>query len=235
MLMIDARENCPPTHVLTLTTHHPDTTQRMYKQASAAVWLRLRRHYGAVDYFGSIEFTTGTARLSGGLRRMHGHYLVKGLGGCDVVATEALIRSTWEKSLARHGWEFAAWRIELAALIVPGAALVYLGLHHKKPRQAPPEGWRGMVDRPSRGYFALPVEELRERARDELAVEAWRWSTGVDPGDAEFIVDELRAERERRRAELQAARAAWREEEAEAWRAAMVIAEDEAEWEQLTL
>src|SRR6266550_7696106 len=55
--------------------------------------------------------------------------------------------------------------VEVAALRSPGAAIGYLGLHHRKPQQAPPRGWRGMVERHSRSYFTRPVAELREQAR----------------------------------------------------------------------
>ena len=63
--MLDAQVEAP-THSLTLTTRDPTTTAAMYRAASEAVFLRLRRRYGRVEYFGRIEFTTGRAKRSGG-------------------------------------------------------------------------------------------------------------------------------------------------------------------------
>lgn len=172
-LVLDARQEMP-THCLTLTTQKPwqELEPAEYRQASAAVFQRLRRRYGAVEYFGAIEFTTGHARRSGGHRRLHGHYLLKFRGGAsdggtriDVVETEALIRETWQRSTG-------AYVVELAELVTPGAALGYLGLHHRKPSQAPPAPWIGKTERASLGYWSRPIAELREQARRELAVEA---------------------------------------------------------------
>jgi hypothetical protein len=174
VLLLDARDD-PPTHALTLTTRDPDIHPETYRLGSAAVWKRLRRWAGEVDYFGSVEFTTGRARRSGGHRRMHGHYLVKGLGGEDVRLIEGLVRETWSAVTG-------AWVVEVAELVTPGAAIHYLNLHHSKAEQRPPAGWRGMVERPSRGYFrARRLPELREHARYELRAEAVCWLLGLEP------------------------------------------------------
>jgi hypothetical protein len=127
-----------------------------------------------VEYFGAIEFTTGTAARSGGYRRLHGHHLVKFRDDddVDVLDLEALTRDTWQTVTGAH-------RIEVAKLLTPGAAIGYLALHHRKPGQAPPEGWRGMVSRPSKGYFHRPVAELREQARRELRAEAIAHRHGI--------------------------------------------------------
>lgn len=169
--MLDARVEAP-TVCITLTTHDPDTTAAVYREGSAAVVKRLRRRYGRLEYFGAIEFTTGKAKRSGGRRRLHGHYLVKGLDPLLVLDVEQLVRETWNRCTG-------AWRIEVAALVSPGAALGYLGLHHRKPSQAPPAEWRGMTERASRGYWSRPIAELRELARGELAAEAHSWRTGM--------------------------------------------------------
>lgn len=173
MLIRDAEVD-PPTHCITLTTVDPATTSAEYRTASASLWKRLRRHHGRVDYFGAIEFTTGTAARSGGYRRLHGHHLVKFRDDdrVDVLDLEALTRETWQTVTGAH-------RIEVAKLLTPGAAIGYLALHHRKPGQAPPEGWRGMVSRPSKGYFHRPVAELREQARRELRAEAIAHKHGI--------------------------------------------------------
>jgi len=104
MLMIDAAIESP-THCVTLTPRNPATTARMYYTASKQVWKRLRRAYGRVEYFGRIEFTTGLAETSGGFRRMHGHYAVKGLAGQDAGKVEHHVREVWRNSLAGYGDE----------------------------------------------------------------------------------------------------------------------------------
>lgn len=197
--MIDARVKSP-THALTLTTRDPNTPGEVYRDASAYVWKRLRRHFGEVDYFGSVEWTTGLGVRSGGLRRMHGHYLVKGLDDEDVRLIEGLTREAWEAATTNRG--HGAWVVEAAALVVPGAAIHYLNLHHRKASQAPPDGWRGMVERASRGYWSQPVSELRELARLELRAEAIAWSTTLTVEEARWLVDADAAARRERRDEI---------------------------------
>jgi hypothetical protein len=179
-LVIDALSEMP-TLCVTLTTHDPSTTAETYREGSRHLWRRLRRLYGRVEYYGAIEFTTGRAARSGGYRRMHGHYLVKGIDGDQVLDVEQLVRSTWEAVTG-------AYRIEVAALITPGAALAYLGLHHRKSEQAPPAGWRGMTERASQGYWSEPIELLRQRARLELAAESVAWRLGISVEEAHLEI-----------------------------------------------
>jgi hypothetical protein len=170
-LLLDARRELP-TVCVTLTTRDPKTAPATYRQGSKSLFRRLRRRYGRVEYFGAIEFTTGRARTSGGRRRLHGHYLVKGLPPEDAPAIEELTRDTWQAITG-------AWVVEAAELRSPGAALGYLGLHHRKPEQAPPAEWRGMTERASQRYWTAPIAELRAQARAELAVEAHAHRTGL--------------------------------------------------------
>ena len=90
---------------------------------------------------------------------------------------EQLVRSTWEAVTG-------AYVVEVAALMSPGAAMHYLALHHQKPQQQPPAGWRGMRSRPSKGYFRVPVPELRARAREELTIEAIAYRHGISEAEA---------------------------------------------------
>jgi hypothetical protein len=173
--VLDAREDMP-THCLTLTTEKPwqELDPHEYRNGSNSVFRRLRRRLGAVEYFGAVEFTTGRGRRSGGHRRMHGHYLLKfrDTDAPDVVELERLVRQTWETATG-------AYVVEAAELVTPGAALGYLGLHHRKPSQAPPARWRGMTERASRGYWHRPIWRLRDQARKELAAEAIAGRTGI--------------------------------------------------------
>ncbi|HUK99099.1 MAG TPA: hypothetical protein VLV46_15710 [Gaiellaceae bacterium] len=161
---------------MTLTTHDPDISAATFRNAVAAVFKRLRRHYGrSVEYFGMVEFTSGEGTHSGGRRRIHQHILLKGLPAhVDVLDVECSVRETWHASTG-------ATRVDVAQLRSPGGALGYLALHHKKPKQAPPADWHGMVERHSLGYFHRPIAELRDHARRELQIEAVSWSTGLPP------------------------------------------------------
>lgn len=207
ILLLDAQSG-PPRHCITLTTRDPNTTGEMYRRASEAVFRRLRRRYGRVEYFGRIEFTTGRGPRSGGARRIHGHYVVKGLAGVDSSEAAEIVRESWRRSLARNGSSFEAWRIEVAGLRTPVGVLHYLSLHHAKAEQLPPEGWRGMAERPSRGYFHRPIAELREEARAQLWAESLAYKTGIDVDDARVLVDQQRGSRAAWRGEY----ANWREE-----------------------
>jgi hypothetical protein len=169
--VLDARVAAPEV-CITLTTADPELPPSVYRDGSAVLFRRLRRLLGPVEYFGAIEFTSGHAERSGGLRRLHGHYLTKGIDPAAVLEVEAVTRDTWERCTG-------AFVVEVAALLSPGAALGYLGLHHRKPSQAPPVEWRGMTERASRGYWSSPIAELRQRARAELAAEAHAWRTGL--------------------------------------------------------
>jgi hypothetical protein len=181
ILVIDARVD-PPTVAMTLTTARPSTTSSEYRRACATLWKRLRREWGCAEYFAAVEFTTGLAERSGGHRRLHAHHLVKGLPVERVLAVEAVCREVMARALD-------APVVEVAALRSPGAAMGYLGLHHRKPQQAPPAGWRGMVERHSREYFHRPIAELREQAKRELRAEAVQWSHGLAPDLAALAVE----------------------------------------------
>lgn len=150
-----------PRYALTLTTRDPDTTAKQFARGCEAVWRALRREYGRVEYYGRIEFTTGRAKLSGGRRRIHVHFLVKG-EFASAAKAEAIARRAWMNQNP------GAWRVQLTELRTVKAALQYVFLHHAKPEQLPPAEWVGRVDRGSAGYFSESVTTLRERARVSL-------------------------------------------------------------------
>ena len=181
VLLLDALVD-PPTHGITLTTLDPFMKPETFREGVHSVVRRLRRVYGRqVEYYGAVEFTRGTAKTSGGYRRIHQHMVNKGLQGADVLEVERLTRETWQGVTG-------AKVVEVAELLTPGGAIGYLAMHHRKPEQAPPEGWRGMVERPSKGYFHRPVAELRAEARAQLRVEAIAWREGISVELAELEV-----------------------------------------------
>lgn len=163
MLRIDAEENSTPTYVLTLTSREPVDDSRAYRVACAAFWKAWRQRFGPTEFCGFVEWTTGKARRSGGLRRLHTHWLVKHDQALDVAAAEAWVSSTWARL-----WN-GSWRVQLAELRHAGGVVGYLALHHEKMEQAPPPGWTGRRLRPSKGYFAVDGATRLARARLWLA------------------------------------------------------------------
>ena len=125
-LLIDALVEAP-TVALTLTTARPGTTSGEYRRACATLWKRLRREWGRAEYYAAVEFTTGRAERSGGHRRLHAHHLVKGLPVDNALGVERVCREVMGRALD-------APVVEVAALRSPGAAIGYLGLHHRKPQ-----------------------------------------------------------------------------------------------------
>ena len=162
-LFLDARRE-QPALAITLTTAQPweQLDPAAYREASKQLWRELRRRFGRVEYVGLIEFTTGKARRSGGHRRMHGHYLVKGIPDDLVLDVEEVVRKVWARCTG-------AYVVEVSELRSAGGAIAYMGLHHRKPEQAAPAGWRGMRMRASQGYWHKPIADLRSDARRELA------------------------------------------------------------------
>jgi hypothetical protein len=205
MLLLDADHEAP-THVMTLTTSDPETTSETYRRGVKSVTQRLRRLTERYEYFLKVEFTTGLSAASGGYRRIHGHLCCKGLRGQDVIRLERVVRETWECVTG-------AIVVEVAEMVVPAGALHYLGLHHGKLSQAPPIGWRGMVERFSQGYLYDRVPVVRREAATQLAAEGLAWSTGLDLADARLLIDSREDQRlldreqmRELRAELQAYR-----------------------------
>ena len=162
MLRQDAEENSAPGHVLTLTSRDPVTSPGAYRTACYLFWRAFRKRWGHVEYCGFIEWTTGDGPRSGGFRRMHSHWLVKGLKAEGLELVEQWVRVEWAKLTG-------AWIVQLAALETVGGVVGYLALHHEKQSQAPPEGWTGRRLRPSKGYFAIDGRTRRDRAKLWLA------------------------------------------------------------------
>ncbi len=170
-----------PTHALTLTTSRPDTTGEEWGRAKRLLLKDVRSRWGLWRTAEMMEWTTGTGARSGGHRRMHSHTLIKDVdepsGGTDEI--EDLVRWHWRRLL--H-----APVVEVARIRSVGGAIGYMGIHHLKPEQHPPPGWRGMRMRWSQGarrYLHRPVAEMRQAAADVLAEESIAWRIRRDHGD----------------------------------------------------
>lgn len=160
VLQLDARENSAPTAVMTLTTVEVATRNAELRKSIEQVTRALRRLWPALEYCGFVEWTTGKGRHSGGRRRVHVHFLLKGLPSEELPLAELKVRDVW---FARTG----AHRVEVRELRVAGGATAYMALHHEKTTQGPPPGWKGKRLRPSRRYFGPPgtIPQLRDQAR----------------------------------------------------------------------
>lgn len=121
-------------------------------------------------YCSFLEFTTGTAERSGGIRRPHQHALWKGLDPSQAEAVEAIARRIWKRIAG-------ATVHQVEEISTPAGATMYVASHHQKESQAPPKSWGPTRRvRPSRGYYSMPADELRAAATEKLADARYRHS-----------------------------------------------------------
>jgi len=172
-----------PLSFLTVTTRDPDMPLLDFQRCFEALLLRLKRRYGRIDYYGTIEGTSG--RLARDRRRrMHGHYIVKGVPPSEVPVAELLCRQTWERTaLRRRGEVGRSYRVTLSEVGSPRAVSAYVAGYLSKFAQVMDGDWGGRRIRCSQGYFAGGRVLARERARVELLVEARAWKEGYRSDD----------------------------------------------------
>lgn len=181
-LLIRKHRVQPPTHdpqaCLTLTSVDPDIPPELFRRAHAQVFQRLRRHYGAMEYFSHLEFTTGLSARSGGFRRPHTHSLLRfDIPPTDYLEVESLVRETWESMTG-------ARVVQVAALRTKGGMVAYLSNHFAKAGQQPPPDWVGRRIRSSRGYWALGSAGTEQVALASILDDAARWKAERALGDA---------------------------------------------------
>lgn len=162
VVKLDAELGGHPRLGLTLTTVDPHHRAEAFRQDVEQLFKGIRRSCPDAQYLGMVEHTTGRGAKSGGHRRLHQHALVKNVLPSEGEALEPWVREFW---MRRTG----ADRVEFRELRSAAGATAYLIHHHHKREQAPPAGWRGKRMRPSKGYYAAPVAELREQARAMLS------------------------------------------------------------------
>lgn len=174
-----------PGYAITLTTRAPVWDAAVYREGKRQGLRVLRAAFdggelGRVEMLEFMEQTSGTAPSSGGHKRGHGHNLVKGIPPGAALEIERLLVGTKQKP-----WPWrrivGAWQINVSELQSAGGAVAYLtlnlALEKGKAVQAPinlPKGTRTL--RPTRGYWSLPVAELKERAREHNAYRRLRHS-----------------------------------------------------------
>lgn len=146
-----------------LTTRSADADPASFYRSREQVMKALKRRYPDAEYCALVEFTTGYGPRSGGKRRPHWNLLLKGIPDSELPNAAAITRRIW---CARENARPAAQHVGL--IREAGGLMRYLALHFQKESQAPPEGWRGHRFMASRGFFQVPLPELREQARDSL-------------------------------------------------------------------
>jgi hypothetical protein len=135
----------------------------------------LRRRWPEAEVANLREFTTGYGPRSGGRRRPHWNFLVKGVPGSDVDEMREVAARIWCRHVDAEPDRQHAGRVYEA-----GGLMRYLALHFQKSSQAPPRGWRGHRFTSSRGYFPNGTAAARERARESLRVaRAVHWANAV--------------------------------------------------------
>jgi len=194
-----------PLTFLTVTTGDPDMPLRDFQRCFEAVILRLRRRYGSIDYYGTIEGTSGRFARDK-KRRMHGHYLIKGVPLVEAPVAELLCRQTWEKSTLRRRGELGrSYRVTLSAVRAREAAALYVAGYLSKFEQVMDAGWGGRRIRGSQKFFPQGRVYTREMAESELLGEAAAWKEGYR-GDDPAIPFYVMMQRVRREAVLESRR-----------------------------
>ena len=166
-ILLDALEEGPPRVAVTLTTRDPNTPLPKFRRDIEKAVKAIRLRHPDALYFARVEYTTGKAKRSGGHRRVHSHMLFKGIDPSDATELERVVRRVWKERTGAH-------RIEVAQIRSAAGAMHYVTEHFSKAIQRPPRGWTGRTTRYSiprgerRGYFARPLQERREQARELL-------------------------------------------------------------------
>lgn len=187
MVGLDADQEQPRV-VSTTTTRDPVTPARLREGQRQFVREVRRKVAPKARYCAFVEFTTGRARTSGGIRRPHQHALWKDLPAEACAEVEAIARRVWKRIAG-------AYVHEVEEIRTPAGAAMYVASHHQKESQAPPKEW-GPIRRvrPSRGYWSKGAKELRQEATEKLRDSRLRWVLEqmlLDQGVAdEYVLEE---------------------------------------------
>lgn len=187
-LSLDAAEGIAPTMYAVLTTASTDRDPRTFYRAREKVGKALRRRWPDCEWAIQVEFTTGDSGQSGGFRRQHWNWLLKGIPDEDLAAaTEVMVRVWCARADANPRGQY----VDLIG--ERGGLMRYLSLHFAKPAQAPPIGWKGHRFLHSRGYFAAPMTDVRDQAKRSLRLKREIWkaeNAGHSVHDAELLAQE---------------------------------------------
>lgn len=164
LLMLDAMEDAPSLYCVL-------TARELLTRADCRAHLTklrraLKRRWPDVRWACLVEFQRRGA--------LHLNLLVKGVPVVDRQELHERMSALW---CARVDAEPAA---QFVGEVTDGGGLVrYIALHFLKPAQAPPKGWRGHRWSYTRDYLVRPAKQLRQEARESLALkrELWRGRT----------------------------------------------------------
>jgi len=171
-----------PVSFLTVTTRDPDTPLPDFVRAMQSVVQRLRRRHPSFDYYGTIEGTSGRLARDG-RRRMHGHFICKGIPDVDCGTCEMLARATWEcATFNRMGEAGRAWRVTLEPAVARDGIAVYVSGYLGKESQVMDGDWGGRRIRCSQRFFREGRVRARERALGELLGESAGFAQGFAKG-----------------------------------------------------
>lgn len=184
LLALDAMHGSAPSTYIVLTQPSADRDARSYYESRNQLQRTLKRVLPGFQAAWLLEFTTGRAERSGGLRRPHWNALMKGVHTDEQLA---IVREAVERIWCRR--QGASVDAQYVAPVQEMGGLTrYLALHFLKEEQAPPNGWRGHRFRTTRGYLWLPTPQARKMARESLVNkrELWRaLNSGLDADQAE--------------------------------------------------
>lgn len=174
VLSLDAVKGDAPTLLLVLTTRkHGPEGLRASVRSREVVARSLERRWPTVRWCSVLEFQTGEGTRSGGLRRPHWNYVLKGVPAGDVEEVEDVAARVWCPRMDAEPQAQAARQLSEV-----GGLMRYLALHFHKPSQAPPAWFRGhrvthsraSSRRPDGAYFAAGIAVAREEARMALRI-----------------------------------------------------------------
>lgn len=189
MLALDALQGDAPGTLVVTTTRTATVDVSGFQRAREALVRAIRREWPHVEYACLVEWTTGYGERSGGARRPHWNWMLKGLTTRDHSRLRAIVAEHWcgrvdAEPHAQHVGEIYA----------AGGLTRYLAMHFLKASQAPPRGFTGQRFNCSRGYFGSSTRrEAREAARRSLQSKRalWRALQAGHQGDEAELVAEL--------------------------------------------
>lgn len=184
MLSLDALEGDPPTGLFVLGTRTATVDMTLFRAGLREAKRALKRRWPRFEYAQLLEFTTGYAEKSGGLRRPHWNLMTKGIPADQLDAAGAIAFPIW----CRHvDAEIHAQHVR--PIYAAEGMAKYLALHFQKESQQPPEGFTGKRFVPSTGYFTGATAAVaRSRARESLALKREVWKQ-LERSDADAPAD----------------------------------------------
>ncbi len=193
MLVADALDGDAPTLIMILGTRTATLSMSEFRAARRMVVQKLRRRWPSFEYAYQVEFTTGYGPHSGGLRRPHWNWFVKGVAVECVDELRGLAVAEWCRLVDAEPHAQYVERIGSAVGLTK-----YVTEHFMKASQAPPAGFTGQRFNCSTGYFGSITRRVaRARAKDALALKRELWKASQRCSDAHDV--ELTAQLAHRR------------------------------------